>query len=99
MKKVIRGVGSGLPIVREYLTFSGGSIMIDDNLGTGTVVTIHVDQPSFSTPRPLGPGLSRSARAAADSSSKAGHIACDGVGVSRSFCSVSRELKVGLSTA
>lgn len=40
MKNVIRGVGSGLPIVNDYLGFSGGSLEIDDNLGSGTVVTV-----------------------------------------------------------
>lgn len=40
MKQIIRGVGSGLPIVRETLTFAGGTIEIDDNLGSGTVVTL-----------------------------------------------------------
>lgn len=40
MKRIIRGVGSGLPIVRETLSFSGGTVEIDDNLGTGTVVTL-----------------------------------------------------------
>lgn len=40
MKHVIRGVGSGLPIVNDYLAVSGGSLEIDDNLGLGTVVTI-----------------------------------------------------------
>ena len=40
MKGIIRGVGSGLPIVRETLTFAGGTIRIDDNLGAGTVVTL-----------------------------------------------------------
>jgi histidine kinase/DNA gyrase B/HSP90-like ATPase len=40
MKRIIRGVGSGLPIVRETLAFAGGTIDIDDNLGTGTVVTL-----------------------------------------------------------
>jgi hypothetical protein len=40
MKRIIRGVGSGLPIVRETLAFSGGTIEIDDNLGSGTVVTL-----------------------------------------------------------
>lgn len=40
MKTIIRGVGSGLPIVRETLTFSRGTIEIDDNLGRGTVVTL-----------------------------------------------------------
>ncbi|MFR4803800.1 MAG: ATP-binding protein [Eggerthellaceae bacterium] len=40
MKHYIRGVGSGLPIVKEYLDFSHGTITIEDNLGTGAVVTI-----------------------------------------------------------
>jgi len=40
MKQIIRGVGSGLPIVRETLTFAGGTIEIEDNLGRGTVVTL-----------------------------------------------------------
>ena len=40
MKRYIRGVGSGLPIVKEYLEFSHGTITIEDNLGTGAVVTI-----------------------------------------------------------
>ena len=40
MKSYIRGVGSGLPIVKEYLDFTHGTISIEDNLGTGSVVTI-----------------------------------------------------------
>lgn len=40
MKDYIRGVGSGLPVVKEIMTFSGGHIEIRDNLGTGTVVTL-----------------------------------------------------------
>lgn len=40
MKRVIKGVGSGLPVARECLTFSGGEISIDDNLERGTVVTL-----------------------------------------------------------
>lgn len=43
MKKYIRGVGSGLPIVKEYLEFSHGNITIEDNLGAGSVVTISLD--------------------------------------------------------
>lgn len=42
MKKYIRGVGSGLPLVREYLSFSHGRITIEDNIKTGAVVTISV---------------------------------------------------------
>lgn len=41
MKRYIRGVGSGLPLVRDYLTLSGGSLVIEDNLGAGSVVTIY----------------------------------------------------------
>lgn len=40
MKGVIRGVGSGLPIVSDFLSVSGGSLSIEDNLCGGTVVTI-----------------------------------------------------------
>lgn len=42
MKRYIRGVGSGLPLVKEYLSFSHGRITIEDNLTTGAVVTISV---------------------------------------------------------
>jgi len=42
MKRVIKGVGSGLPVARECLGFSGGTIEVEDNLGTGTVVTIRM---------------------------------------------------------
>ncbi|MRS13235.1 MAG: histidine kinase [Actinobacteria bacterium] len=45
MKRVIKGVGSGLPVARECLTFSGGTIEIDDNLGAGTVVTLRLSAP------------------------------------------------------
>jgi anti-sigma regulatory factor (Ser/Thr protein kinase)/predicted transcriptional regulator len=40
MKKYIRGVGSGLPIVKETMAFSGGQVTIEDNLQSGTVVTL-----------------------------------------------------------
>ncbi|MDO8987703.1 MAG: histidine kinase, partial [Coriobacteriia bacterium] len=40
MKDHIRGVGSGLPIVNEFLSHGGGSLAIEDNLGRGTVVTL-----------------------------------------------------------
>ena len=40
MRKYIRGVGSGLPQVREYLKFSNGRLIIEDNIKAGTVVTI-----------------------------------------------------------
>ena len=40
MKDFIRGVGSGFPIVKDYLDDREGSIVIEDNLTTGAVVTI-----------------------------------------------------------
>ncbi len=40
MKRYIRGVGSGLPIVNSYLTEKGGSLHVQDNLSEGTVITI-----------------------------------------------------------
>lgn len=43
MKNYIRGVGSGLPIVNEFLSREGGSLSIEDNLGRGTVVTLSFD--------------------------------------------------------
>ncbi len=43
MKRVIRGVGSGLPIVKEFLDHSGGTLIIEDNLRDGTVVTVSCD--------------------------------------------------------
>lgn len=56
MKQVIRGVGSGLPVAKECLTFSGGTIEIDDNLGSGTVVTMRV-----SAQQPPSPAVSPAA--------------------------------------
>ena len=40
MKHYIRGVGSGLPYVQQYMTDKGGSLEIEDNIAGGTVVTI-----------------------------------------------------------
>jgi hypothetical protein len=40
MKDVIRGVGSGLPIVADFLSVSGGALSIEDNLHGGTVITV-----------------------------------------------------------
>ncbi len=43
MRQYINGVGSGLPIVKEYLKFSNGRLMIEDNISQGTVITISVN--------------------------------------------------------
>lgn len=40
MRLYIRGVGSGLPYVQQYLKDKGGYLEIDDNIAGGTVVTI-----------------------------------------------------------
>ena len=40
MKRYIRGVGSGLPYVQQYMVDKGGSLVIEDNINAGTVVTI-----------------------------------------------------------
>jgi DNA-binding CsgD family transcriptional regulator len=63
MRALIKGVGSGLPVAREQLTFLGGAISIEDNLDRGTVVTLRVgptrDHPSAPAaapaPRPVEP--------------------------------------------
>ena len=40
MKQFIRGVGSGLPYVNQYMIDKGGSLSIEDNISTGVIVTI-----------------------------------------------------------
>jgi hypothetical protein len=45
MKKYIRGVGSGLPIVKETIVFSGGSVDVEDNIRSGTVVSLRLESP------------------------------------------------------
>lgn len=42
MKRYIRGVGSGLPTVNEYLSTQGGSLQIENNIHSGCVVTISI---------------------------------------------------------
>jgi uncharacterized membrane protein len=43
MKRFIKGVGSGFPIVKEYLDYTNGYLSIDDNATHGTVVTISIE--------------------------------------------------------
>ena len=52
MKRYIRGVGSGLPLVREWLEVSDGSIYIEDNLNSGAVVTITLVAKPQPAPQP-----------------------------------------------
>ena len=50
MIEYIRGVGSGLPIVRDYIDSRHGTITIEDNLRAGSVVTISLRKPD---PEPI----------------------------------------------
>jgi hypothetical protein len=49
MKRFIRGVGSGFPIVKEYLEYKHGFLSIDDNAREGSVITLSI-QPEPITP-------------------------------------------------
>ena len=50
MKEYIRGVGSGFPVVREYLSVSHGSLSIEDNAEDGVVVTISLARKTLDPP-------------------------------------------------
>lgn len=54
MKHYIRGVGSGLPIAQQYMLDKGGSLTIQDNISSGTIVTIST-RPQKSAEIPLTP--------------------------------------------
>ncbi len=59
MKQYIHGVGAGLPIALEYLKCENGSLIIEDNINTGTVVTLSLDKLNESIDTsPLVPNLS-----------------------------------------
>lgn len=51
MKKVIRGVGSGLPLAKEAFSLVGGAILLEDNLRGGTVVTLKVPPKTEGAPK------------------------------------------------
>lgn len=62
MKHYIRGVGSGFPIVKDYLDDRDGSIVIEDNLVSGAVVTISLEkkrspQPDAVDRKPQDPAI------------------------------------------
>lgn len=90
MKRYIRGVGSGLPIVREGLAFAGGTVEIDDNLGKGAVVTLRAAARE-TAPAPVdAPRLTHRQKQVLSLVVEMGSV---GPSV------VARELSVGLSTA
>lgn len=51
MKRFIKGVGSGLPIVRECLALAGGDIKVENNLEHGTVVTLTMPRVTVEQPQ------------------------------------------------
>lgn len=51
-RRVIRGVGSGLPIAREALAFMQGVLTVEDNLGGGTVLTVRLPERAAAAPQP-----------------------------------------------
>lgn len=50
MKQFIRGVGSGLPYVNQYMIDKGGSLTIEDNISEGTVITITTQKEASKEP-------------------------------------------------
>jgi len=75
MRQYIKGVGSGFPLVNEYLSLHGGTLRIDDNAIDGAVITLSLAAEEANLPTQAQTGLSpaREARPAhvrlADSSS------------------------------
>lgn len=104
MKRVIKGVGSGLPVAKECLGFSGGTITLEDNLGRGTVVTLRLERAQPPVPVPAAEPLSETAAAPDPAPARLTlrqkqvlSIVMELGAVGPSV--VSRELGVGLSTA
>jgi anti-sigma regulatory factor (Ser/Thr protein kinase) len=62
-RRLIRGVGSGLPIAREALQFLRGVLTVEDNLGGGAVFTIKLPtRPAEEPGRPAGPEVKLTTR-------------------------------------
>jgi hypothetical protein len=53
-RRIIRGVGSGLPLARESLLFLRGILTIEDNLGGGAVFTIKLPSAAETPAAPAG---------------------------------------------
>lgn len=70
MKRYIRGVGSGLPYAQQYMLDHGGSLTIEDNISTGTIVTISVGTPLTSTHQPTNEEVKRNTVVLNDRSQK-----------------------------
>lgn len=62
-RRIIRGVGSGLPIARESLQFLRGVLTVEDNLGGGAVFTIKLPATAPErTPAPAAPAVKLTTR-------------------------------------
>jgi anti-sigma regulatory factor (Ser/Thr protein kinase) len=62
-RRLIRGVGSGLPIAREALQFLRGVLTVEDNLGGGAVFTIKLpNRPPEEPARPAVPAVKLTTR-------------------------------------
>ena len=59
MKQYTRGVGSRLPLLRDYMESFRGTITIEDNLGTGAVVTVSLVQDPLDDPAALQQEIQR----------------------------------------
>jgi hypothetical protein len=55
MKRFIRGVGSGFPIVKEYLEYKHGFLSIDDNAREGSVITLSIQPEPMAPPQQIQP--------------------------------------------
>ncbi|MDZ4655178.1 MAG: ATP-binding protein [Coriobacteriia bacterium] len=100
MKRIIKGVGSGLPVAKECLGFAGGTIIIEDNLERGTVVTLGTIPVSAPEESAAGASSSPVDEGALSLSTRQKQV----LSLTMEFGSVgptvvSRELGVGLSTA
>ena len=60
LRRVIKGVGSGLALAAGIASAAGGRLEVSDNLGGGTVVTLSVGVAGTSTTRPR-PSIEKSA--------------------------------------
>jgi predicted DNA-binding protein len=80
MKEYIRGIGSGLPIVKETITFSGGSIDVNDNIKTGTVVSLKLNlPPKTSIPTSTSPDRGDSQKGLSETDTSGGKIQPDNI--------------------
>lgn len=105
MKRFIRGVGSGLPLVVEILSRNGGGLSIEDNLGVGTVLTVEAHPPTTSEQGPVAGPPSRSTTPESGSAESDLTPRCKKI-LALAFeygevgpTLLSKELSIGLSTA